>query len=160
MAEDVIRLEHRVGFKLSAPIAVGVLLIEKIIPRPQCRAGDFLQRRIHSSEFRGGGLCYCSGSGLRCREFLTYFEYVHRFDNRITTRPAPRARNRFELRKGLDAHRACNRSRRDRLHNLRRQTEAHILWHHFYFFDAAETLLTQIIDHVLNQHFRCRCAGR
>jgi hypothetical protein len=48
----------------------------------------------------------------------------------------------------------------DCLHNLGRQPKAHILGHYLYFFDAGETVLTQIIDYVFDQYFGGGCARR
>src|SRR6185437_7170338 len=48
----------------------------------------------------------------------------------------------------------------DGLHNLRWQTEAHVLRHHFHFFNVLKAVLAQIIHHILNQHLGRRGPGR
>ena len=48
----------------------------------------------------------------------------------------------------------------DSLNDFRRKAKAHILRHHFNFFDAAETIPTQIIYDILDQNFGSRGSGR
>ena len=50
MGEDVIRLEHGVGFEFAAPIAIGMLLIKQIVTRPRNRRRNLRQSGVDSPE--------------------------------------------------------------------------------------------------------------
>ena len=56
---------------------------------------------------------------------------------------------------GLHRH---GRSRRNRFHNLRRQSKAHIFRHDFQFLHVAEALPRQLCHHFLHQMLRSRCS--
>src|SRR3954471_3762082 len=47
----------------------------------------------------------------------------------------------------------------DRSDNLRRQSEANVLRHHFHFLKLGETFFAQELDSLLHQDLRRRCAG-
>jgi hypothetical protein len=52
MQKDVIGLEHRIGFELPAPVAVGMLTRDYVIARPDDRRLDLRQVRIDAAEAR------------------------------------------------------------------------------------------------------------
>src|SRR3954469_7457126 len=51
------------------------------------------------------------------------------------------------------------RSGRDRSNDLRRQSEADVLRHHFNFFELGESLFAQELDRLLHQDLGCGCSG-
>jgi hypothetical protein len=50
--KDIVRLEHAVGLKLSAPIAIGVLQIEQPVFSPLDSFSNMLQAQIHPPKTR------------------------------------------------------------------------------------------------------------
>ena len=154
--EDVVGLEHRIGFEFAAPVAVRMLPGQDVVRRPADGGLDISQVRIQAPEFRRAiwgrfgsfpAVKSCVPKCLRSSQYsrllqlrpkrcraatiLTRIpgEPIHLNDKLDADEPTDSAnRNRFA------APRSANG-----LNDLRRQAKTHILRHHFYFFDALET---------------------
>ena len=55
MQKDVVGFEHRVGFELAAPVAIGMLLRNEVIARANNGSINFRQIRIDTPELRNCG---------------------------------------------------------------------------------------------------------